>query len=258
MLLSMVFPHGGGNIFFVFNEAVKETGRLVAEAQSGQTEAREKLIQENITFIKKIVSKNITGYEEIDSRDEYSVGMIAFNEAIDSYKPGLRSFHSFAADVIRKRIIDFYRSRSSYLARNLYVLDAGNFHAAVAEGSPTDQVHTRLEMELFIKKLSEYNIGLRNLLEETPRHMDSRILCLRMARIIVGEPDLRRHFLKYRTIPQKLLLQKMAINRKTVERHRRYIIAICLALLSDLETIKEYVENLCKGGDDYGRQGNSN
>ncbi|MHB8157521.1 MAG: hypothetical protein ACYDEQ_09050 [Desulfocucumaceae bacterium] len=244
-------------IFFTLNEAGKETGWLVTEAQSGDTGAREKLISENLVFIKKIVSKNSTGYEDIDSRDEYSVGLMAFNEAIDGYKPGLRSFQSFAADVIRKRIIDCHRSRSSHLARNLYILDTEGFSDTREADSSTDQVHIRMEMELFVKKLSEYNIGLKDLLDETPRHTDSRLLCVRIARIITGEPELRHHFLKYRTIPLKMLLQKIMINRKTVERHRKYIIAICLVLMSDLDTMKEYVESLYKGGDDYGRQGNS-
>lgn len=244
-------------IFFILSEAGKETSRLVTEAQSGNTAAREKLISENLIFIKKIVSKNTTGYEDIDSRDEYSVGLMAFNEAIDGYRPGLRSFHSFAADVIRKRIIDCHRSRSSYLARNLLVLDTEKFSENREMNSPTDQVHVKMEMELFVKKLSEYNIGLRDLIDETPKHTDSRLLCLRIAKIITGEPDLHHHFRKYRTIPLKMLLQKITINRKTVERHRRYIIAICLVLMSDLDTMKEYVENLYKGGDDHGRQRNS-
>ncbi|HBV95712.1 MAG: hypothetical protein JL50_10495 [Peptococcaceae bacterium BICA1-7] len=244
-------------IFFILGEGGKETGRLVLEAQSGDTAAREKIISENLVFIKKIVSKNSTGYEDIDSRDEYSVGLMAFNEAIDGYKPGLRSFQSFAADVIRKRIIDHHRSRSSYLARNLYVLDTETFSDPRATFSPTDQVHIRMEMELFVKKLSLYNIGLKDLLDETPRHADSRLLCVRMAKIITAEPELRHHFIKYRTIPLKMLLQKITINRKTVERHRRYIIAICLVLMSELDTMKEYVESLYKGGEDHGRQGNS-
>lgn len=186
------------------------------------------------------------------------MGLMAFNEAIDSYKHGLRSFKSFAADVIRKRIIDYHRSRSSYLARNTYILDTESFYEIREAGSPIEQVHIRMEMELFARKLSEYNIGLRDLINETPKHSDSRLLCVQIAKIITGEPDLCNHFCKYRTIPIKMLLQKIYINRKTVERHRRYIIAICLVLISDLDTMKEYVENLYKGGDDLGRQRNSN
>lgn len=222
---------------------------MVADAQGGNTGAREKLISDHIIFIKKIVSKNVTGYEDINSRDEYSVGLMAFNEAIDGYKPGLRSFQSFAADVIKKRLIDYYRSRNGRPSRNIYLLDDDRHTEGEEWSNPTEQVHIKLEMESFVQKLSVYNISLGDLVRETPRHADSRLLCVRIARAIAGDPDLCHHFKKYRTIPLKMLLQRIRINKKTVERHRRYIISICLVLLSDLDTLKEYVENLSRGGE---------
>lgn len=231
---------------------------LVREAQEGNTDVREKLISDHLVFIKKIVSKNVTGYEDINSRDEYSVGLMAFNEAIDGYKPGLRSFQSFAAEVIKKRIIDFYRSRARYQDRNLCILDDGRHHAGEELINPADQVHIRLEMEHLVRSLSGYNISLGDLVMETPKHADSRLLCVRIAKVITADSVLCRHFKKFRTIPLKMLLQKIKINKKTVERHRRYIIAICLVLLSDLDTLKEYVENLCKGGESNAGQGNGN
>lgn len=228
---------------------------MVREAQGGDTGVREKIISDHLIFIKKIVSKNITGYEDINSRDEFSVGLMAFNEAIDGYKPGLRSFQSFAAEVIKKRIIDHHRSRLRYQERNIYILDDNRLPAVEDPGNPAEQVHIKLEMECLVQSLSLYGISLRDLVMESPKHADSRLLCVHIAKVITGDPDLRHHFKKYRNIPLKMLLQKLKINRKTVERHRRYIIAVCLVLLSDLDTLKEYVENLYKGGESFG-QGN--
>lgn len=231
---------------------------MVREAQGGNTGAREKLIADHLIFIKKIVLKNTTGYEDINSRDEYSVGLMAFNEAIDGYKPGLRSFQSFAAEVIKRRLIDYHRSQVSHQSRNIYILDDGKFDAGEEWENHADRVHIRMEMESLVRNLAAYNISLRDLVMETPRHADSRALCVRIARVITGDSDLRHHFKKYRTIPLKMLLQKIRINKKTVERHRRYIIAICLVILSDLDALKEYVEGLCKGGDGCAVQGNGN
>lgn len=174
---------------------------------------------------------------------------MAFNEAIDSYKPGLRPFQSFAAEVIKKRIIDFYRSRARHQDSILYIADDQRLSTGEELGNPTDQVHVKLEMECLVRSLSGYNISLRDLVMETPKHADSRLLCVRIAKTITGDPVLCQHFKKYKTIPLKMLLQKIMINKKTVERHRKYIIAICLVLQSDLDTLKEYVENLYKGGE---------
>lgn len=255
----MVFLFGGGKIIFLIISSERQAfNSLVREAQGGNADVREKIISDHLIFIKKIASKNITGYEDINSRDEYSVGLMAFNEAIDGYKPGLRSFQSFAAEVIKKRIIDFHRSRASYQAHNFYTLDENSLPAGEELSNPVDQVHIKLEMEYLVQSLSRYNISLRDLISETPRHEDSRLLCARIAKVIAGDSVLCNHFKKYRTIPLKMLLQKIKINKKTVERHRRYIIAICLVLLSDLDTLKEYVENLYKGGEGCAGQGNGN
>ena len=89
---------------------------------------------------------------------------------------------------------------------------------------------------------------MNDLVRETPKHADSRLLCARIAGIITSEPELLSHFRKYRTIPLKMLLKKIGVNEKTVERHRKYIIGICLVLVSDLDIMKSYVEELVKGG----------
>lgn len=252
-----LFLSGGAlDIFYVIDGEKKVIHSLVGEAQEGDTAAREKLIAGHLGFIKKIVSKKTVGNEDIESRDEYSIGLMAFNEAVDSYKPGLRSFQSFAADVIKKRIIDYHRSRFSHHDRNIYPLD--DSMPVPESANPVEHVHVRLEMECFVQSLSRYNVSLRDLVDETPRHADSRLLCVRIAKIIIGDPGLCQHFKKYRTVPLKMLLQKININRKTVERHRRYIIAICLVMLSELDTLKEYVEYFYKGGESDAGQGNGN
>lgn len=236
-------------MFFVFGNTRETINKLVTEAQNGNADAREKLITDHQRFVQKIVSKKTAGYEEISSRDEYSVGLMAFNEAIDRYRPGLRSFQSFAASVIEKRLIDFYRSQSKHLGGVLYLEDGALLPLGYDTDVAVERVHMKMEMEYFIKSLDEYNITLRDLIDGTPRHVDSRILCLNIARALTGDPDLLAYFKKHRTIHVQGLLKKVGVNEKTIYRHRKYITGICLVLLSDLETMKGYVESLIKGGD---------
>jgi len=225
-----------------------EINAMLREAQGGNPEIREKLIGDHLIFVKKIVSKYVTGYEDINSREEYSIGLMAFNEAIDSYKPGLRSFQSFAADVIRKRLIDYRRSQSRHKRNTFYIADLQQSPELAEHDTTSEQVEVSLEMESFLTRLSEHGIDLRDLIKETPKHADSRVLCVRIAQAITGDPRLRGHFQKYGSLPLKMLLERIRVNVKTVERHRKYIIALCLILLSDLDVMKGYVEQLGKGG----------
>lgn len=222
---------------------------LIEKAKAGCEKSRDKLITEHQGFIKQVVLKNTVGYEDINDREEYSVALIAFNEAIDAYKPGLRSFRSFAADVIRKRIIDYRRSMYRHQKRVIYMEDNPQTSDLPDPMLVQEKIENRMEIEAFVKKLACFGISLEKLVEETPRHKDSRIICVRLARAIVGDAELREHFIKYNTIPLKELLSKIEISSKTVERHRKYIIALCLILLSDLDGLKGYIKGI-EGGDD--------
>ncbi len=229
----------------------KKNLELIRQAQGGNVQARELLISEHLGFIKGMVLKNTASNEDIINRDEYSVALIAFNEAINAYKPGLRSFQSFAADVIKRRLVDYRRSTDKHRKRVAYVDDVNNLLPGQGVLLNGESLEIRMEMEAFVQKLAQHGISLQELVEATPKHLDSRRLCAALARTIAGSPDMHDHFVRYGTIPVQRLSETSGISPKTVKRHRKYIIALCLVLLSDLETMKQYVESLGKGGDDY-------
>lgn len=225
---------------------------MISQAQSGNSETRERLIYEHQIFVKQIVSKYAPGYEAIiNNRDEYSIGLIALNEAIDSYKPGFRSFQSFAASVIKKRLIDYYRTQKKYLDHSIYIEDIPPLASDEEFDNATEKINLKLEMQSFVNQLSQFGITLRDLVNESPKHIDSRLLCVNIAKTIIEDSELKKHLLKYRSLPLTMLLKKLQINSKTVERNRKFIISICLVLLSDLDSMKEYVNQLGQGGDNY-------
>ncbi len=225
---------------------------MIDQAQCGAYEVREQLIDMHQTFVKQIVKKNVIGYEEITSRDEYSIALIALNEAIDSYRPGFRTFKSFAASVIKKRLIDYYRNQKKRMDQNVYIEDMPSSAFDLQFDYASEKIDLQLEMQYFVDQLSLYGITLRDLVNESPKHIDSRLLCIKIAKTITGDAELKKHLLKYHTLPLKMLLKKLQISAKTVERHRKYIISICLVLLSDLDSLKEYVNNqFSQGGDKY-------
>ncbi|MGB9792373.1 MAG: sigma-70 family RNA polymerase sigma factor [Thermacetogeniaceae bacterium] len=218
---------------------------LIREAQDGNSEARERLIDEHLPFVKRIVSGHVAGNEEVSSCEEYSIGLIALNEAIDSYKPGLRSFRSFAADVIRRRLIDYRRSQNRHREKVLYLAD---LQEPAAHDVSKEDVEGRPEIDSFLARLREHGIGLQDLISGTPKHHDTRVLCARIAMAVVEDAELRSHFQRYRSLPLRRLVERLGVSAKTVERHRKYIVALCLILMSDLEAMKCYIERLGKGG----------
>lgn len=75
----------------------------------GDKQEREKIIEEYIPFIMKTVSTVTNKYIESENSEEYSVGLEAFNEAINKYDSKSGNFISFAKIVISSRTKDYLR-----------------------------------------------------------------------------------------------------------------------------------------------------
>lgn len=240
-------------VFFSFDTEREILNQLLKEAREGDDRSRENIIASHQVFVKQMVAKNLGVYEDIYARDEYAVGLIALNEAIDSYKPGLLSFRSFAARVIRRRLIDYIRSQKKHRNQVLYMDEAAQGNICEPSSDPREDIHTRLEMDAFVSSLARFGISMADLIKETPKHSDSKQLCIKVAWLVCSDDELIDHFTKYNTLPNKKIISKLRLNIKTIERHRKYIIAICLILLSDLDEMKAYITDLYKGGDRDGQ-----
>jgi len=232
---------------------------LLSRARNGDGDAREKLIEGCRRFIEKRVACQTYNSPDIKSRDEYSIGLMAFNEAIDKFNPGHnRAFLSFASDLIKMRIIDYYRKNKAEgkcLPFSAFECSEEISYTRPPTGAldPVgERVERECELDSFLNRLKEFKISLEDLVKNTPRHRDSRLLSIKVARIIASDPELMGDLHKKKTIPLKKVLDKIKINPKTVERHRKYIISICLVLTSDMETLKEYIEQTEKEGSNDG------
>lgn len=240
-------------VFFTFDSEKEALNQLLKKARQGNNAVRENIIADHQVFVKQMVAKNLGVYEDIDARDEYAVGLIALNEAIDSYKSGLLSFRSFAARVIKRRLIDYIRSQKKHRNQVLYMDDMAQGKTPEPSLDPRENIHARMEMDAFVNNLARFGISMADLIKETPKHGDSKQLCIRVAWMVSGDQELKDHFTKYNTLPTKKIISRLNLNIKTIERHRKYIIAICLILLSDLDEMKAYITDLYKGGERNGR-----
>lgn len=88
----------------------EEERRLFAEKESGNRDARNKLIEHNLRLVAHIVRKYYTSYQNPD--ELISIGSLGLVKAIDSFKTenGTR-FATYAAKCIQNEILMFFRSQ---------------------------------------------------------------------------------------------------------------------------------------------------
>ncbi|NLW07203.1 MAG: RNA polymerase sigma-I factor [Clostridia bacterium] len=227
--------------------------RLLEQARSGDTQAREELIRRFTPFVMAVVSRLSGRYISMSEDDEASVGLMAFNEAIDSYNSDrASSFLTLAEIVIRRRLVDYFRRERRH-AGTLSLQAIEEMSAGVA--APIDKeslnlideiADRRREIERYQKELAAYGITFAQLAKNSPRHRDARDRALAAARVVVENPLLRQYLVNHKALPLKALEKSVESSRKTLERHRQYIIAIAVMLMGNYEYLTGYIGQ--KGG----------
>jgi RNA polymerase sigma factor len=226
----------------------------VLEIQRGNQHLRNEFIEDYQPFIKKVTSKVCNRYID-QTMDEFSVALYAFNEAIDQYQLGQGSrFLTFADLVIRRRVIDYIRKETR---QNRYIYlqneeedEEGRLEESYAEQRAAlnkyeEQLqieHRMYEIEEYEKMLSKFGISFKVLSKQCPKHIDARENAKQIAKMIAENPEFSSYLLQKKQLPTKDLLTMVSCSRKTIERNRKYIIAIALIHLGDFQSLKAYIE----------------
>lgn len=232
--------------FALFSNKDKHELHLVQEAQSGDEQALHDLFELHTPFIKKTAS--FVCKRQIDEHDEeFSISYEAFYEAVRHYDPNSSAkLTTFAHLIIKRRIIDFIRKETR--GTPLMMGEA-------AEIELTQQaVHTYTEKQLielrqdeiasFQLALFPYHLTFEELTKLAPKHEDARRNTIEIAEIIADTPEFVAHLESKHTLPLKQIEELVDVSRKTLERHRKYIIAIVVLLTGDFPNIQHIV----KGG----------
>lgn len=232
---------------------VHATDLVAMRAQQGDAEARDQLLRDFMPYILKIASRATGRYLRPGIDEEISVALLAFNEAIDSFQNSKGGFLGFAETVVRRRLVDYFR-RSKSSSRELTWTDlevedqegevrspAMDRVAEIAWASAEDEQRRRYEIEEFQEVLVEYGISFQELAQGCPKHRDARERAIDIARLVAEDPAMRASVVDRHELPLKLLATRPGIRRKTVERHRRYIMAVVLVLINDFPYLKDYV-----------------
>ena len=73
-----------------------------------------RLVEEYKPFIASCVEKTTGRYMHYGEDDELSIGLMAFVEAVKSFDSTRGSFLSLAQNIIKRRLIDYYRKENKH------------------------------------------------------------------------------------------------------------------------------------------------
>lgn len=229
---------------------------MVAAAR-GDSLAADELVRRFLPFIRsetaKVIRRGVS-----DSDDELSVAMMAFHEAVLAYERLRGAFLPFAARAIRSRIIDFHRREQRHRGQ-LSLHEKNEDDRELADtldvgtdpiSERTDRTAARQEIAHFALGLSEFGLSLTDIADNCPKQSRTLSACHRALDYARGNPELLEQTVRTKKLPITSLAAGAGVERKTLERHRKYMMALLLAYTNGFEIIRGHLGQmaLAKGG----------
>lgn len=188
------------------------------------------------------------------SDDEWSIALGAFSKAVDVYSQEKGDFLPFAQMLIKRELIDYYRSQKNSLREVSvapHVLEGGGepeedpsgAYLAVVKNSREASDHSlRDEIMAANEMLQDYGFRFFDLTECSPQQDKTRRECARAIHFMLTDSALFSSLEKSRKLPVKALATVSGVSRKTLDRYRKYIIMAVLILDGDYPQLAEYLK----------------
>lgn len=211
---------------------------------------RNQFIEEYKPFIISVVQKVVGRYVTYGVDEELSIGLIAFNEAINQFNQAKGNFLVFAQHIIRMRLIDYYRKEKKHHVASEYIPTADDNKEISIIDKPSLKTFTEQELSTYrsyeimqLKQdLAQWNISLMDVQKSSPKHQSTKQTYQEIIKYLYDHPQLVEKMQLKRIFPIGDIEESTKIPRKTIERSRNYVIANIIILFGEYEFIREYVQ----------------
>ncbi|MDE7319623.1 MAG: RNA polymerase subunit sigma [Lachnospiraceae bacterium] len=221
--------------------------------------AADRLISAYLPFIRSETAKYLKRPLIEENDDELSIAMIAFHEAIKGYAKGRGAFLPFASMLIKSRLTDHVRREKrhrGHLSLDLPMGEEGDTLGMRLPAREDEQEAcvsrdaTRSEIEELAGQLADFGVSFTDVAENCPRQKRTLRACQKVMEYAKKDPKLLEEFLRTKRLPAVRLSRECHVEKKTLERHRKYLVALLLICTNGYEIIRGHLKHVLKGGTD--------
>ena len=215
----------------------------------------DELIRSYIPFIRSEAAKCISRVCT-EQDDEYSIAMIAFHEAILGYEQERGAFLGYASMLIKSRIIDYQRREARHQGQVSIYAESGEDDRTILDemADGRDRYEEAVNLEATKQEIAElsavmgrFGVSFSDVADHSPRQERTLEACTRAVRWAAGDELLLEELLRTGKLPMARLVQGSGAERKTLERHRKYILAMLLIQTNGYEIIRGHLKHVLKG-----------
>lgn len=235
-----------------------ETHEIISRVNLAKTNSHEadNLISDYMPFIKSETAKFLKRPPD-QSDDELSIAMFAFYEAIRNYSKIRGSFLKFAAMQIKNRLIDNYR-REKRNRGNISLYSSDDEKSKLIDVISDDEDKfseiemreaTKQEIAELTAQMEDFGVSFTDIADNSPKQQRTLEICGRAVRYARNNPHILEDFLRTKRVPMATLAEGAKAERKTLERHRRYLVAMLLICTNGYEIMRGHIMQVLKGGE---------
>lgn len=217
------------------------------EGKTIKVEGTEEFIEEHIPFIISCISKFTGRYVSIENDDEYSIGMIAFVEAIEKYKEKRGDFYAFARLVIESRLKNFFekenknsknKSIEDYKEKGIDILETADNN----DDLDLNREITIDEIKKLKEEIDEFGFGFEELVNEAPKHKDTREKAIDISEKSSREKDITDFMFMKKRLPIKNMSDRFYVSEKVIRKSKLFIITVIIILFRGYRNLKLWIK----------------
>lgn len=237
--------------------AAHKIAAQVAKARK-DSRAADEFIAAYMPFIKSETAKFLNRPPNLND-DELSIAMFAFYESICKYSRARGSFLNFAALQIKNRLIDNYRRESRNKGHISLDSSAEEGETELIDTIEDKQDHyaeqetreaTKQEIEELTAQMQDFGVSMQDVSEHAPHQQRTLEICRKAVYYARNNPEIMNEFLRTKRVPLAKIAAGAEVERKTLERHRRYLVAVLLICTNQYEILWGHIaEVLQRGGE---------
>ena len=208
---------------------------LVEQVYAAKTDpdAADSLIRQYMGFLRAETAKYLHRAPIEGQDEELSIVLLAFYEAILGYEKNRGAFLAYASRGIRNRLIDYYRKEKKHA-------NVTSLHEPVQEeDSETLKIDHLEHPENEIEKNHH-----RSAAREEIQEFEKQLLEFGISTAARENTSLLDDLLRTKKLPIAALSEISGTDKKTIERHRKYLVAVLLAFTNGYEIIRGHLYHL--------------
>lgn len=189
--------------------------------------------------------------------DEFSIAMIAFHEAIQGYSKERGAFLNYASMLIKSRLIDYQRKEARHQGYVSLDEKHDEDNISLYEQLADDKDYyeesvnldaTKNEIEELLAVMESFGVNFTDVAEHSPKQERTLAACALAIRYAAENKHLLDELLHTKKLPMAQLTSGAGVDRKTLERHRKYILAMLLIQTNGYEIIRGHLRHVLRGG----------